>query len=310
MDKNNDPYSEVLRVAAGIRRRVMEHTIKNNGGYLSQACSAAEILAVLYVRLMNLGPSTAPLVPPPFTGVPGKDNTDYMSGAGYNGPGTAEYDRFFLSPAHYALVLYSTLIETGRMAPEALTQFNRDGSRVEMIGAEHSPGFEVMGGALAQTLSQAAGIAMAKKMRGQKSRIWVFLSDGEFQEGQVWETFQALSHYRVDNICVYVDINGQQCDGEVRNVMGIEPLDLRLRAFGVRTVTVDGHDIQDLIRAASTPNGGNPLAVLCYTDPCRQIPLLEKRRPRLHYIRFKDESERREYEAYYRKHMAAGISGA
>jgi transketolase len=303
MAEKNNWQQEVRRVAAGIRRRVMEHTIKNNGGYLSQACSSAEILATLYVRLMNLGPSTEPLVPPPFAGVPGAVNPDYASGAGYNGPGTPAFDRFFLSPAHYALVLYSVLIETGRMAAEALSQFNQDGSRVEMIGAEHSPGFEVMGGALAQTLSQAAGIAMAKKMRGEGGRIWVFMSDGEFQEGQVWEAFQALSHYHVDNISVYVDVNGQQCDGEVREVMGIEPLDLRLRAFGILTVTTDGHDIDDLVRAASNPTGGRPLVVLCYTDPCRQIPLLEKRRPRLHYIRFKDESERREYETYYRQYM-------
>ncbi len=308
--KSEHWQQEVQRVATGIRRRVMEHTIKNNGGYLSQACSSAEILATLYVRLMNLGSSTAPMVPPPFTGVPGKDNPEYISGACYNGPATEEYDRFFLSPAHYALVLYSVLIETGRMAPEALAQFNRDGSRVEMIGAEHSPGFEVMGGALAQTLSQAAGIAMAKKMRGQEGRIWVFMSDGEFQEGQVWETFQALSHYHVDNICIYVDINGQQCDGEVRDVMGIEPLDLRLKAFGAETATIDGHDIDEITRAAGTPTGGRPLVVLCYTNPCREIPLLDKRRPKLHYIRFKDEAERSEYEAYFRRHMSVGAAGA
>jgi len=309
MDNKNSPYSEVQRAAAGIRRRVMEYTIKNNGGYLSQACSSAEILSTLYLRLMNLGPSTAPMVPPPFSGVPGAGNPEYTRGAGYNGPGTPEFDRFFLSPAHYALVLYCVLIETGRMAPEGLLQFNRDGSRVEMIGAEHSPGFEMMGGSLAQTLSQAGGIATAGRMRGQPGRIWVFMSDGEFQEGQVWEAFQTLSHYHINNLCVYVDVNGQQCDGEVRNVMGIEPLDRRLQAFGARTVTVEGHDIDALTRAASTPCGGSPLVVLCYTDPCREIPLLEKRRPKLHYIRFKDEHELHEYRAYYRQHMEGKTAG-
>jgi len=130
---------EVKRVAAGIRRRVLEHTIKNNGGYLSQACSSAEIMATLYVKVMDLGKMESPLVPQPFPGVPGSDNRHYFTGAAFNGPGEHR-DRFFLSPAQYALVLYATLIETGRMAEEGLLQFNQDGSSVEMIGAEHSPG--------------------------------------------------------------------------------------------------------------------------------------------------------------------------
>ncbi|HEX9021244.1 MAG TPA: transketolase, partial [Nitrospirota bacterium] len=134
---------EVKRVAAGIRRRVLEHTIKNNGGYLSQACSSAEILATLYVKVMNLGRIDTPLAPKPFPGAPGTDNPHYFTGASFNGPGP-DRDRFFLSPAQYALVLYATLIETGRMAAEGLLQFNKDGSSVEMIGAEHSPGMETM----------------------------------------------------------------------------------------------------------------------------------------------------------------------
>jgi transketolase len=303
MTQSKNWQQQARLAAAGIRRRVLEHTIKNNGGYLSQACSAAEILAALYVHIMNLGPSTAPMIPPPFTGVPSAENNAYLRGAAYNGPGMEGYDRFFLSPAHYALVLYTVLIETGRLAPEGLTKFNQDGSTVEMIGAEHSPGFELMGGSLAQTLSQAGGIALARKLRRQKGRIWVFMSDGEFQEGQVWEAFQTLSHYRVDNICVYVDANGQQCDGEIRSVMGIEPLERRLEAFGARVVKVDGHDIPALARAAGQKPEGRPQVVLCYTNPCRGIELLEKRRPKLHYLRFKDEAERREYKDLLEKMM-------
>jgi transketolase len=98
---------EVRRIAAGIRRRVLEHTIRNNGGYLSQACSSAEILATLYVKVMNLGKIHTPIVPKPFPGVPGPNNPDYFTGASFNGPGK-HYDRFFLSPAQYALVLYAT----------------------------------------------------------------------------------------------------------------------------------------------------------------------------------------------------------
>src|SRR5690606_11244132 len=93
--------ADVQRIADGIRRRVLEHTLANNGGYMSQACSAAETLATLYTRLMNLGPSAAPAVPPPFPGVPGPGNDRYFTGALYNGPRAPELDRFYLSPAHY-----------------------------------------------------------------------------------------------------------------------------------------------------------------------------------------------------------------
>ena len=295
----------VARAAAGIRRRVLEHTVANNGGYLSQACSSAEILATLYLRILRLGPSAAPLVPLPFPGVPGADNPGYATGGGYHGRPEPGLDRFFLSPAHYALILYAALIEAGRMAPEGLAQFNRDGSTVEMIGAEHSPGFEMMGGSLAQTLSQASGVAMARKRRGDAGRVWVFLSDGEFQEGQTWETIQALSHYRLDNVGVYVDVNGQQCDGRTCDVMSLEPLDRRIEAFGGRALVVDGHDPVALDAPARLAPDGRPLFVLCQTDPCRGVALLERRRPKLHYVRFTSPEER---ESYRRCHEA--MSGA
>lgn len=304
MNGNKNWQKEVARTAGRIRKRVLEHTIKNNGGYLSQACSSADILATLYLKIMHLGKSVAPMVPPPFPGVPSRTNRNYLRGGLYNGPATAEYDRFYLSPAHYALVLYATLIEVGRMAPEGLNQFNKDGSTVEMIGAEHSPGFDMMGGSLAQTLSQAGGIAQARKMRNEQGTIWVFMSDGEFQEGQTWEAVQTLHHYKLDNIAVFIDINGQQCDGETCNVMCIDPLEQRLASFGAFAVSVNAHDPDALTRAAHTEHKEKPLFVLCNSDPCRGIPLLKKRKPKLHYVRFLNEDDRNEYRSYLNEKMA------
>ena len=243
-----DDWCEIRRASAGIRRRVLDHTIAHAGGYLSQACSAAEILATLYLKTLRLGPSVAPMIPRPFGGVPAVGNQAYATGGDYHGAKGAALDRFYLSPAHYALVLYAALVEAGRMAPEALAQFNRDGSTVEMIGAEHSPGFEMMGGALAQTMSQAAGIALARKRRDEEGRTFVFLSDGEFQEGQTWETVAAMGFYRLDHMRVIVDVNGQQCDGMTKDVMTTEPLDGRIEAFGAQAVVVDGHDPQAIRR--------------------------------------------------------------
>ncbi len=287
---------DVKRVAAGIRRRVLEHTIRNNGGYLSQACSSAEILATLYVKVMDLGKIRAPLVPKPFPGVPGPDNPDYFTGAAFNGPGE-NHDRFFLSPAQYALVLYATLIETGRMAEEGLSQFNKDGSVVEMIGAEHSPGMETMTGSLGQGISQAAGIAMARSRKGEKGRVFIFMSDGEFQIGQTWEALQAMSFHMLDNVVIYVDVNGFQCDGKMCNVMDVEPLDKRLEAFGCRVFRVNGHDIKKLADAGSVTPDGRPVVILADTDACRGLEVLKSRAPKMHYVRFTSDEEKGRYAA-------------
>ena len=289
----------VARAAHQIRLRVLEHTITNNGGYLSQACSSAELFATLYLKIMKLGPSQAPMIPQPFPGVPGPDNPDFFNGGAYNGPQAPDLDRFIFSPAHYALVLYSTLIEVGRMAPEGLAQFNQDGSSVEMIGAEHSPGVETTTGSLGQAISQAAGIALARKLRGDTGRVWVLMTDGEFQEGQVWEAFETLSYYKLDNVGIYVDANGQQCDGKMDSVMNIEPLVPRLEAFGARVFEVDGHDAAALAAPAELEPDGRPLVVIARTDPCCALPLLQERAPKLHYVRFKSAEERETYRAYY-----------
>ncbi len=297
--QNAAPWPARARdLARRIRRRVLEHTLDNNGGYLSQACSAAEILATLYTQVMNLGPSQAPPVPPPFPGVPGAGNAHYFTGAAYNGPHAPHLDRFFLSPVHYALVLYATLVEVGRMAPQGLAMFNQDGSTVEMIGAEHSPGHEVTAGSLGQCLSQAAGIALARRLKGESGRQWIMMSDGEFQSGQTWETLHVLAFYQLDNVGIYVDVNGQQCDGLMRDVMAIEPLPEKLAAFGARVVRTDGHDVEALAAPAQLAPDGRPLIVLAYTNPCQGIELLEARRPRLHYVRFRDEQERARYRAF------------
>lgn len=300
-DSSTKPWADAVReTAAEMRMRVLEHCLKNDGGYLSQACSSAEILSTLYLKTMRLGPSVAAPVPPPFPGVPGTPGVNCTNGAGYNGARAPEYDRFFLSPAHYALVLYAALIETGRMSAEALDQFNVDGSSVEMIGAEHSPGFEAMGGALAQTLSQASGLALARMRAGEKGKVFVFMSDGEFQEGQTWEAIQAMAFFGIGNVIAYVDVNGQQCDGPTKDVMGIEPLDEKIRAFGATVTVVDGHDPVALDSAARGGRPGAPHFVLCRTDPCRGVGLLERRRPKLHYLRFTSAGEKAEYEDFFR----------
>lgn len=296
--------AEMEHLAERIRNRVFEHVLKNNGGYLSQALSAGEIFAALYGSVLRLGPVEGSLMPGRFPGVPGEHNDGYCSGGRFNGAPGPDRDRFLFSPAHYALVLYAALIEAGRLDPSALDDFNVDGSTMEMIGAEHSPGVETTTGSLAQALSQGAGIALARQMRGEPGRTWVFMSDGEFQEGQTWEALQFASYHRLSKLRAVVDANGQQCDGAMDDVMSIEPVVERVRSFGCEAVAVDGHDVARLA-ADMDQQIDRPLVVIARTNPTHTLPLLQERAPVLHYLRFSSPQERERYQAAYNERMAA-----
>lgn len=294
---------EVKQVALGIRRRVFEHTIKHKGGYLSQACSSADFLATLYVKILKLGHSTAPLIPLPFAGVPAANNPNSFTGAGYHGAKQADLDRFFVSPAHYALVIYAALVETGRMSPEGLALFNQDGSSVEMIGAEHSPGMEVTTGSLAQGLSVAAGVALARKLKQESGRVWVFMSDGELQEGQTWEALQVINHYHLNNLAIIIDVNQQQCDGAMSSVLTLGNAADKLRAFGAQVYEVNGHDIEALSQTGEIQPQQGALVILAQTNPYQGMDFLAKRAPKLHYVRFQSAQEAQELEQAVRMQL-------
>jgi transketolase len=278
-------YEEIAVSANKIRKHILKLAIERGGCYLGQACSSAEIIAALYMRILNLAPSEGSMEALPFPGVPSPENMDYPKGSLYHGVQADDRDRFFVSPAHYASVIYCALAECGRISHEAIEKFNVDGWNLEMIGAEHSPGFECTAGSLGQTVSIAAGTAHARRLKGDSGKVYVFLSDGEIQEGQAWECFQAASFYKLDNLVIYVDVNHQQVEGWTSDVMNIEPLAERLKAFGCEAVWVDGHNVEELVLAADTPHEAKPLVVLCDTDSARGVPLLEQRKPFLHFVR-------------------------
>ena len=276
-----DWVDKVRDQAHRVRQRAARVCAANNGGYFAQACGSAEILSTLYSQLMDLGASTGPLVPDHFRGVP-RPGEPALIGDIYNG----DRDRFYLSPAHYALGLYATLVEVGRLDSCVLDDVNADGSTMELIGAEHSPGFETTSGSLAQALSVAVGQALARKRFGRPGRIWALISDGEIEEGQTWEAFQAASNFGLDNLTVMLDANGLQVDGWVKDVMKIEPIPEKVRAFGWNVSEVDGHDPLAIAEAASSFVEGQPSLVVCRTNPINSVPSLEGRH-QLHYIRFK-----------------------
>ncbi len=279
-------------MALGVRARSLRKSLELNGGYLSQSCSSAEILAVLYTRLMNLGPSAAPPMPPPYSGVPGPNNPDHFPGDRYNGLRTPETDRFIFSPTHYSLSLYCTLIEIGRLDAAALGLVEVDGHVMERIGAEHSPGIAVTSGSFGQSLSQAAGIAFARRAKGESGHTWVFMSDGELQEGQTWESVASCSFHGLDNLTAIIDVNGQQCDGEMESIMQTEPIVDRLEAFGANVLEIDGNDIDALAAIPQARRAGKTLFVVARTNPMCGMPELEPRLPELHYVIFSDVEEK------------------
>ena len=279
-------------VALGIRRRVFEHSIRNNGGYLSQACSAADQLAWLYNEELRLGEPTLPMIPKPFAGVPSATNRDYHTGAGYNGPPEPQYDRLIIAPAHYALAAYATLIEVGRMAAEGLEMFNQDGSSVEMIGAEHSPGMEVHNGTLGIGLSTGAGLAWGRRRKGETGRVWVFMSDGEIQEGQTWEAVQTAAYHGIDNLLRHhgreraavrrrhgEGDGGRRHQGQARGFRRLRGGNRRPRRRG----DASGGETAPSGQAAGDSGSHHPY---------RGMSPLKSRFPRLHYVRFKSEEER------------------
>lgn len=284
--------AETARVGNLIRARVIDLTLKQDGCYLSQALSSADILATLYTRILKLNPLGAPLASEPFVGVPGAAGGESPSGGRFHGQKSSDTDRFLISPAHYAVAIYAALEVVGRLASGALDTFNTDGTTLEMIGAEHSPGFELTTGSFGQALSQSAGIALSRKLRGETGRVAVFMSDGELEEGQTWEGVQAAAFYKLDRLMLFVDVNGQQVDGWTKDVMNVEPIDSRFKAFGWEVAVVDAHDPAAIAHAVDAKHqDGRPLVVLCYSDTTRGVPYLDYRKPLLHYVRPKSDKD-------------------
>ena len=283
-DSNVKSHLKLKSIALGIRHQALELALARGGGYLSQACSSAEMFAALFGKLLTLGPSAAPLDPDDFIQVPKPGSSNVTPGELYLGERGANYDRFYLSPSHYCVALYAVLCEIGRMNKGCLSKFNIDGSTLEMIGAEHSPGMGLTTGSFGQALSQVAGIALARRLRGENGRNWLFMSDGELNEGQFWEALAFCSIHKLREITVIVDVNGQQVDGTTAQVFDMGDLAGKLRAFGAHVLVVDGHDLNALADLNRTVSPSGPVFVLALTDTARGLPVLVPRKPNLHYV--------------------------
>lgn len=225
---------ELQRIAARVRLEAIQMVSIQGLGYLGQALSSAEIFTALFA-------------------------------GGFLREGR---DRFVISPGHYVISLYATAAQVGRIPREALASYGKDGARLEAIGGERTPVVDMVCGSLGQGLSVAVGYALAAGLAGEDRRIFAFLSDGEQQEGQIWEAamFAAHNRDRMSRLVAVIDANNSQVDGPVTSVTTLEPLADKWRAFGWRVAEVDGHDLDALCGAFESGAYGAPLAVIARTE--------------------------------------------
>jgi transketolase len=247
---------EVVATAQRARMRVLEMCAGRGQGYAGQCLALADVLAHLYFRVMRR-----------------HDDGTYL-------------DRFVLSTGHSAIALFAILGEVGLYAQDELDTYGQPGSRIEESPLEGTPGFEITGGSLGQGLSQAVGMALGERLRDSGARVYCLLSDGELEEGQVWEAAMSASHFKLGNLTVLVDNNHIQADGATAEVMAVEPVVERFSAFGFESVRIDAHDHGELLRALprGVPDGYRPRAVVLETVPGKGVPTFE-RNHKVHYLR-------------------------
>ena len=192
-------------------------------GHPGGSLSIADILSVLYFEKMNIDPEN---------------------------PKMADRDRFVLSKGHCAPVLYGILAERGYFPTEHCATFRQASSNLQghpdMKGV---PGVDMSTGSLGQGISAANGMALSAKLDNKDYRVYTILGDGEIEEGQVWEAAMFAAHYKLDNLTAFLDFNGLQIDGDIREVMNSTPIDKKFEAFNWNVITIDGHDY-DQIRNA------------------------------------------------------------
>lgn len=188
-------------------------------------------------------------------------------------------DRVILSIGHTAPVLYATLAAAGYFPESELNSLRKLGSRLQGHPSYefHLPGLESCSGSLGQGLGVALGMALAAKMDGKPNRVFCVMGDGEQQEGSVWESAMAASHHKVDNLCAIIDRNRLQIDGGTEEVMGIDPLVEKWRAFGWNAIEIDGHDFEQIQLALNRADEtvGKPTVIIADTVMGKGVPSIE-----------------------------------
>jgi len=268
---------ELKEIARTVRKHILEMTHQVNSGHPGGSLSSVEIVTALYFSVMRHDPKN---------------------------PSWLDRDRFIMSKGHATPVIYSVLAEAGYFPMEDLMTFRRLGSRLQgHVVMGKPPGVEMSGGALGMGLSFSLGQALAGRLDGRGYHVFCLLSDGDSQEGQTWEAIMAAAHHKTDNLTAIIDRNHIQndgysdfsrfpgngdrpedvqggwvmADGHTANIMNLDPLEDKYRAFGWKTYHIDGHDFDQIISTLNEAKAhrGQPTAVICETTKGKGVSFME-----------------------------------
>ncbi|EFS21844.1 Transketolase, thiamine diphosphate binding domain protein [Fusobacterium gonidiaformans 3-1-5R] len=238
-------------IAKNIRRSIVSMICEAKSGHPGGSLSIVDILTALYYDEMNIDPAK---------------------------PKMEGRDRFVLSKGHAAPALYAVLAEKGYFPKEELMTLRKFGSHLQgHPDMKKVPGVEISTGSLGQGLSVANGMALNAKIFKEDYRVYVMIGDGELQEGQIWEAAMTAAHYKLDNVCAFVDSNNLQIDGNVDAVMGVEPLDKKWEAFGWNVLSIDGHNFEEIFSALEAAKAckGKPTLILAKTVKGKGVSFME-----------------------------------
>jgi len=255
-DRKSEPHTDELvkklnKIALQIRRDVLLMTTKAGSGHPGGSLSSAEIIACLYFHHLRYDPEN---------------------------PTWEDRDRFILSKGHSCPAVYAALAMTGFFPREALWTLRKVGSILQgHPDMKKTPGIETSTGSLGQGLSIGIGMALAARLDKKSYRVYVLLGDGELDEGQIWEAAMASAHYNLDNLLAIVDYNGIQLDGATRQIMDLEPLVEKWRAFGWHVIEIDGHNVRQILDAldAAERIKGRPTVIIAHTIKGKGISFME-----------------------------------
>ena len=213
---------ELEKKARKIRRLIIQMLVKAGSGHPGGSLSSTDLITCLYFAKLRHNPKS---------------------------PEWPDRDRFHMSKGHCCPLWYAVLAERGYFKIDELWNLRKLGSILQGHPDWRTPGVTVASGSLGQGLSVAIGMALAGKLDKKDYRVYCLMGDGEIQEGQIWEAAMAASHYRCDNLCAILDYNCFQIDGKISEVMELEPLVDKWKAFGWHTININGHSIRQILQA-------------------------------------------------------------
>lgn len=243
--------NELKRHAAAVRLGVLDGTHAAASGHPGGSLSIADVVTYLYFEEMNVDP---------------KD------------PKNPNRDRLVLSKGHTAPALYAVLAEKGYFPKEDLLTLRQADSYLQgHPDMKHTPGVDMTTGSLGLGVSAACGMALAAKIDKKDYRTYAIIGDGESEEGQVWEATMFAAHYKLDNLCFILDLNGLQIDGKITDVMNPTPHDKKFEAFGFNVLNADAHDFESLESAfrAARECHGRPTAIIVHSVKGKGVSFME-----------------------------------